>query len=290
MADIIVTGGEGQLGFELVRQLEERGESVEALGRGECDITSLESVAEAFAQYSPKYVFNAAAYNAVDQAENETDAAFAVNAMGPANLAAACREAGAKLVHFSTDYVFGDGFAEPIDESQPAEPLSAYGRSKLFGEELVARNHRSSFVVRSTALYSHRRSNFVRTMLKYGLAGKPLTVVNDQYISPTWVRPLARAAIELSQTEVFGTYHAVTHGGCTWYEFARLIFDILDVDAELGHTTQEEWGAEARRPQYSMLDNRLLRLAGLDEFADYRVTLESFLDEYGDQLVSEFSE
>ena len=190
MGTTIVVGAEGQLGRELMRQLDRRGETAVGLGRRDCHLSSWDSVHSAVQSHEPSRVFNAAAYNDVDGAEEETDIAFDINAAGPGRLASACREVGARLMHFSTDYVFGHGYSRPIDESRDPEPLSAYGRSKLLGERLALTNNDRTFVVRTCGLYSHRRSNFVRTMIRHGIAGTDLEIVDDQTLSPTWVRPL----------------------------------------------------------------------------------------------------
>lgn len=289
MKQYLVVGAQGQLGWELVRQLERAGREVVGLGRNDCDVATIASVRGALQAHQPEVVFNAAAYNAVDDAEREADEAFRVNALGAGNVARACREIEARLIHFSTDYVFGHGHASAIDESETPAPLSQYARSKWQGEKLVARNLRESFVIRTTGLYSHRRHNFVHTMVKHGLAGTDLTVVDDEFMSPTWVRPLAEVAIELSHTDLYGTYHAVAHGDCSWHEFAGAIFEILDIDANLSPTTADEWNAPARRPEYSALDNRMLRMVGIDEFKNWRPMLETFLDEYGDEIIAKFA-
>lgn len=284
----VVFGAQGQLGHELVLALTERGVDVVALGRGDVDVTDRSAVAEALATHTPTWVFNGTAYNAVDLAEQEVDAAFFLNGVIPGQLSAASREVGATFMHFSTDYVFGDGFTSPIDESHSPAPLSSYGRSKHLGERLALQNNARAFVLRCCGLYSERRNNFVRTMLKYGLAGRRLTVVRDQMVSPTWVGPLARFAVDVMEQDVYGTYHAVAGGGCSWFDYAKKIFDVLGVEADLWPIDQKSWGAAARRPAYSVLDNGMARALGIAPLEDWDVALEAFLERHGEALLKEF--
>ena len=274
----VVFGAKGQLGHELVRELEEREVEVVALGREDVDVTDRRAVDGALAKHAPHWVFNGTAYNAVDQAEREVDAALLLNGTVPGQLAAASREVGATFMHFSTDYVFGDGFSSPIDESMTPAPLSAYGRSKLLGERLTLQNNARAFVLRCCGLYSERRQNFVRTMLKYGLAGRRLTVVHDQMVSPTWVAPLARFAVDVMEQDLYGTYHAVAGGGCSWFEYASKIFEVLGVDVDLWPVDQKSWGAAASRPAYSVLDNAMARVVQVQALEPWDVALEAFLE------------
>lgn len=283
----MVFGAQGQLGHRLVTELAAAGEEVVGLGRAEVDVTSRDQVAGALAEHAPDVAFNGAAYNAVDQAESDVDAAMRLNAYAPGVLAAACRDAGAAFVHFSTDYVFGGGHSAPIDESHQPAPLSAYGRSKLLGERAALANNPRAYVVRCCGLYSARRRNFVRTMIHHALKGTPLRVVSDQYVSPTWVAPLARVSIELAKTDLFGTYHAVSHGECSWFEYAGAIFEELGLDADLSPVLQADWGAAAPRPSYSSLDNMMLRQLGLDGFVGWREDLSAFLADHGERIIAQ---
>lgn len=287
MSRVLVFGAQGQLGYQLVQDLEEQGFEVIGLDRLEGDLTSKGAISRAFVKHQPSLVFNAAAYNAVDQAEQEQDQAIAINGVGPGLIAAACREHEATMVHFSTDYVFGHGHEQPIDETREPAPLGAYGRSKLLGERLVLANCPRSFVLRCCGLYGERRHNFVRTMIRAAIAGRTLNVVQDQLVSPTWVLPLSRVAIALSKTKLHGVYHATAHGGISWYDYAAQIFDRLEIKAELHPTSQATWGAKAPRPPYSVLDNAMLRLLGLDSFEDCSSALDKFLSLHGQAIVAQ---
>ncbi len=288
MPEVLVIGQNGQLGHELLTQL--RAQNIDALGttREQLDISHPAAISEFIASHAGvRAVYNATAYNAVDTAETDQDDAFRINALAPAAIAAACRQINAKFIHFSTDYVYGDGYSDPIDESQPANPCSVYGRSKRQGEILALQNNPETYVIRTCGLYSERRHNFVRTMLRHALKGAPLKVVNDQLVTPTWVRPLAKSAIALAQQPVTGIYHASAHGQCTWFKYAQTIFNTLEISADLTPVSQSTWAAPAKRPTYSVLDNRMLRLLNLDFFDDWHHDLDLFLSEYGQKIIDE---
>ena len=285
----LVFGARGQLGHELVAELTSRypGALIHAPEREQCDVTDSEQLAAAFERAQPEVVLNATAYNAVDRAESERQEALALNALTPGLIARLSAQHGATLMHFSTDYVFGDGHSVPIDESQLPEPLSAYGRSKLLGEQLALQNNPGrALVVRCCGLYSHRRHNFIHTMLRLARQGRALRVVDDQFVSPTWVKPLAGVALDLlaHAGAPSGIYHAVTHGETSWYDYAKAIFEILDLEVDLSPVSQSEWSAEAERPDYSSLDNAMLRQLGLDTLGGWREQLEAFLEQHGEQL------
>ena len=288
----LITGSQGQLGSELRsqlddRQLEGRDVTYVVVDIEECDITDETAVARLFEDHpETDVVFHTAAYTAVDRAEDEPQKAYAVNAMGAANIAAASREIGAKLVHFSTDFVFGDGDGTPRDERAEPEPLSVYGASKLAGETLALQNNPSTAVLRTCGLYSRWGGNFINSIAAHGRDKEKLEVVNDQYVGPTPVSTLAEVALAMTDTPLFvgGLHHATVGGECTWYEFACEIVEQLGIDTRVEPTTSRAWGAPARRSRYSVLDNRRLRLRGLDLFDDWRTELQAFLDDHGDDL------
>jgi len=278
--NVLVFGANGQLGFELVKQSGAKG-----LGREACDITEPASVLNALEKYEPDVVFNAAAYNAVDRAESEADLALALNGVAPGQIARACRARGIQFVHFSTDYVFGNGHRSPIDETHVPLPLSVYGRTKYFGEQMVLQADPNALVIRTTGLYSTRGSNFLKTMIRLGRERDELSVVADQVVAPTRADTLASAALELVSNREFGLFHAVSSTGCTWYDFACAIFENAGLTPEVSKTTQAQWKAAAVRPDYSVLDNARLRIAGMDGFfGTWRAELDAFWEENGVSL------
>lgn len=283
---ILIIGANGQLGWELAQTFPD----ATGLTREDLDVTDLVALRGTIRDISPDLIFNCTAYNEVDKAEAQRKQAIQLNATVPAVMASEARRVGASFFHFSTDYVFGGDHAHAIDESQQPAPISAYGRSKWLGEQQVMQNHPDAVIMRLTGVYSHRKNNFVKTMLKHAGLGNPLTVVNDQFVSPTWVRPIARSIAELVELDPpGGVIHAVARGGCTWYDMATKIFEILEIDADLTSVTQESWSAPADRPPYSVLDNMVLDGLRVDQhLVHWEEMLREFLDEYGADLKAEF--
>ena len=291
---ILISGSKGQLGTEL-QQILAAGRS--ALGpvpaalagaQAACydidtlDVTDLAAVRAAFAAQQPQVVINCSAFTNVDGCETNHDAAFLANAVGPRNLAMACSETGAKLIHVSTDYVFSGApnGGVPLDEAALPGPVSAYGSTKLLGEEYVRRLCPRSFVVRTAWLYSATGKNFVFTMMNAGRKTGALTVVNDQLGNPTNAEDLAHHLLKLAATEQYGLYHCTGNGICSWYDFACEIIRLSGVAATVTPCTSAEYAAAhpeaARRPAWSALDNRMLRCTVGDEMRDWRAALEDF--------------
>ena len=260
-ASYVVCGAAGQLGQELLQRLPAA--ETQGLTRAQLDLARPETVAAVLSDLRPRVVFNCAAYNLVDQAEEEPEQAFAVNALGPLALARACQALGAVLVHFSTDYVFGlEGFRPaPYRESDAPGPVSVYGASKLAGEHLVRQACEQHFIIRSSGLYGRpgvagaggKGGNFVLTMLRLGRAGQPLRVVADQMLTPTSVADLAEGTLRLIQESAFGLYHLTNAGQCSWHEFAAAIFERAGLQVELAQCPSSERNDRARRPEYSVL-------------------------------------
>jgi dTDP-4-dehydrorhamnose reductase len=258
---IALIGAAGQLGTALTKRLE--GEII-PLGRDALDIADANCVTEALTSSRPELVINAAAYNFVDRAENESDRAFAVNALGPRHLAESCAALDVPLVHVSTDYVFGEdaGRRIPYTESKVPGPLSEYARSKLAGENFVRDLSPKHFVVRTCGLYGRASSpgkgNFVETMLRLGKERGAVSVVDDQWCTPTSAADLADAIAGLVTTNKYGLYHATNAGSTTWCGFATEIFRQADLGVEVQPITTADFGARAARPAYSVLDSSKL--------------------------------
>ena len=259
---VAVLGSAGQLGRDLVPRL--AGEVV-SLTRADLDLAKPETIAPAVERVRPAVLVNCAAYNFVDKAEAEPEAAFAVNAWGVRELARACAAAGVKLVHISTDYVFGldAGRTTPLTEDDPPGPVSVYGLSKLAGEYVVRAASPDNLVVRTCGLYGvwgsgGKGGNFVETMLRVAGQGKPLRVVHDQRCTPTYTADLAAALAGLIAAGASGLFHVTSGGGCSWYEFAAEIFRLTGVAADLSPISSAQFGAAAGRPPYSILSNAKL--------------------------------
>jgi dTDP-4-dehydrorhamnose reductase len=258
MASIALLGSQGQLGSELAAVLPTN--ETRCLTRADADLAIPGQVTQLLEMLRPGVVINCSAYNLVDKAEDDPAVAFAVNAFGVRELALACAKLNATLIHFSTDYVFGlEGFrGEPYRESDAPGPVSTYGISKLTGEYFVRALCPRHYVIRTCGLYSPhgaggKGTNFVQTMLRLARAGKPLKVVEDQILTPTSAKDVARAIPQLLEECPFGLYHLTNSGQCSWLTFARTIFELAGVTADLSPTTSAEYGSRAVRPAYSVL-------------------------------------
>ena len=279
----VILGAAGQLGRDLGPRLS--GEVI-PLTRELADLTFPQTLRTALSELRPGIVVNCAAYNFVDRAENEPEAAFAVNAWGVRNLALVCRDLDITLVHFSTDYVFGldSTRAKPYSEQDLPGPLSVYGLSKLAGEYLVRALVPRHFVIRTCGLYGAwgsggKGGNFVETMLRLAGQGKPLRIVADQVCTPSYTIDIATATAGLIDTRVFGLYHLTSAGSCSWYEFARTIFEQTGVKANLSPTTSREYGSPARRPGYSVLSNASVARLGITPPRPWQEALAAYLEE-----------
>jgi dTDP-4-dehydrorhamnose reductase len=277
----VVLGANGQLGRDLVPLLP--GEVV-ALGRDRADLTRAETLRSALDDARADVVVNCAAYNFVDRAESEPDAAFAVNAWAVRHLALWCRERDRLFVHFSTDHVFGLDAARrrPWTIKDAPGPVSVYGLSKLSGEYLARSACPKSVIVRTCGLYGLHGSggkggNFVETMLRLAAQGKPLRVVDDQVCTPTYTLDLAEATVRLIAAARPGLYHATNSGSCSWHRFAQEIFRQAGVVADLTPISTAEYGAPARRPAFSVLAATTSREVGLPRLRPWQKALAAYL-------------
>ena len=275
---ILLTGARGQLGVELNNQLRTIHTNYEMIctDYDTLDITNLVQVREVIKNNSPDIVINCAAHTAVDKCEEDIENAYKINAIGPKNLAITCNEIGAKLIQISTDYVFSGDVPGARREDDLTGPQSIYGTSKLLGEEYVKTFCKKHFIIRTAWLYGEG-NNFVRTMLKLAETNKELNVVGDQFGSPTSTKDLAKAIIELMQTEYYGTFHGTCEGECSWYDFACKIFELKGIDIKVNKVTSEEFIRSAKRPKYSVLDNFMLKLYGLNSFRHWEEALRDYL-------------
>ena len=266
---ILVTGSNGQLGWEICRQGKERGFPIMPLDIPEFDITDRAAVNGAVSGSEAGLAINCAAYTAVDKAESEQKSAFAVNSDGPYYLAAACAEKGIPLIHISTDYVFDGCKAGPYLETDKASPIGIYGRSKAEGEEKIRRNLKEHIIIRTSWLYGVHGNNFVKTMINLGREREEIRVVADQFGCPTFAADLAGVILEIAskihdgQSDSWGTYHYCGGGRTTWFDFASKIFEIAKTYEKLKvkkvipiRTT--EYPTPAARPLNSVMDCSLL--------------------------------
>lgn len=274
---LLITGSKGQLGLELFNQLAGNQEiQLIETDVNDLDITDQKQVSGLISGERPQVVINCAAFTNVDACEaNEMDA-FRVNAIGARNLSAAACQIGAKIVQVSTDYVFDGAGDTPKREYDQTMPRSVYGRSKELGEVLVRQTNPRHFIVRTAWLYGEG-NNFVRTMLKLAQEKNEIRVVNDQIGSPTSTVDLARCIIDLFHTESYGTYHATCEGQCSWFDFAKKIFEVKGLDINVIPITSEELNRSAPRPKFSVLDNFMLKLIGLNSFRNWEEAVKEYL-------------
>jgi dTDP-4-dehydrorhamnose reductase len=282
----VVFGAAGQLGVELVRELKERGYGVLAWDRASVDITDAAAVEQALAGYEPQVVFNAAAYNQVDVAEKEPQAAFLVNALAVRNLALACRQVDSQFIHYSTDYVF-DGTADrPYTEDDMPHPLGAYAVSKL-GGELYARAYlENALVVRTSGVYgpgglTTARGNFVELMLRLAASKNPIRVVEDHVATPTYAPALASRTVDLVAKNCSGIFHIGGGEPISWFAFARTIFEAAGLAPELTPTNEREYRTPARRPRYSALSNAKMEKAGVAAMPKVRDAVAAYFRKRG---------
>jgi dTDP-4-dehydrorhamnose reductase len=253
---VLVAGAAGQLGRDMVLAAGNAGHDVVGFGRAEMDVGDADQVHRRFELERPDIVINCAAWTDVDGAETAEQAAFAVNGTGAGNLAAGAREVGAAIVFVSTDYVFDGEKGEPYVESDQPAPLSAYGRTKLAGEEATAAANKRHFIVRSAGLFGIGGGNFVDTMLRLAESTNEVLVVRDQVGSPTYTWHLAYGLTRLIEGIEYGIHHMAAAGRCSWYEFAREIFEQAKVDCKVLSGTTEMLGRPAPRPAFSALQSQ----------------------------------
>jgi dTDP-4-dehydrorhamnose reductase len=250
---LLVTGAAGMLGRDVVAAAESAGHDVTALTRRDLDIADPAAVRAAVDARRPDAVVNCAAWTDVDGAEESEEQAFAVNGSGAGNVAAAAAEIEARILHVSTDYVFDGSKGAPYVESDQVAPQSAYGRTKLAGEEAVAAANKRHFIVRSAGLFGLGGRNFVETMLQLAETRNEVLVVRDQSTSPTYTWHLAYGIVRLIDGMEYGIHHMAAGGHCSWYEFAREIFEQAEVECKVLSSTTEMLGRPAPRPAFSAL-------------------------------------
>lgn len=278
----IVLGSAGQLGVELCRELEKRNWTVQRFARQDLDIADAAQVDAAIDAATPDVVLNSAAYNLVDVAETEPLAAYQVNALAVRNLALACRRIGARLVHYSTDYVFDGTKGDAYVEADATHPVGAYGVSKLAGE-LYARAYLDNvLILRTSGVFGPGgmftpRGNFLELMLRLAREGKPIRVVNDFVASPTYAPAMAARTVDAIEKDLHGIYHLGGGEAISWFDYAATIFQLANVSPSLEPTTENEYRTVARRPKYCVLSNSKLEAAGIAPMPPLRKAIEEYL-------------
>jgi len=280
---VVIFGGGGQLGVELCRELERRKWIVQRFDRQSLDVTDRARVENAVAEADPQFVINAAAYNQVDIAEQEPLAAFQANALAVRNLAMACRQTGANLVHYSTDYVFDGTKTTPYVETDPTRPLGAYAVSKLGGELYANAYLDNPLIIRTSGVFGPGgrftpRGNFVELMLRLANSNSPIRVVEDHVASPTYAPAIATRTTDLMERNITGLFHMGGGEPISWYAYARLIFEVAGLSPEIQATNEREYRTAARRPKYSALSNAKLESAGIRPMPRLREAVKDYFE------------
>jgi len=277
---VLIIGHQGQLGSDLQNQF--ASQELILAGRDTLPVENSATVAAFVEAHRPDLILNCSAFHRVDDCEEQVGPAFDVNVFGVRNLALAARRNGAILVHFSTDYVFDGPQRTPYSESDPICPKCIYGVSKASGEAMLQSIWQKHFIFRVSGLYGYKGSrekgtNFVETMIGLARQGKPIRVVEDQVLTPTCTMDVASAVRHIVASEGYGLYHLTNAGQCSWYEFTRAIFDFAGLSPELKPVPSAAFPTRAKRPNYSVLDNRRLRGYGFSEMPEWQDALQRYV-------------
>ncbi|PXV63071.1 dTDP-4-dehydrorhamnose reductase [Halanaerobium congolense] len=272
---VLVTGADGQLGYDVVKKLKEL--NIEHIGvdKEDFDLTNEKETKEFILDYQPDAIVHCAAYTDVDQAEKEKELCYKVNVEGTKYVAEAVKELDAKMLYISTDYVFDGQGEEPFEVTDEPNPINYYGETKYQGEQEVQKLLNKYFIVRTSWVFGEHGDNFVKTMLKLGKERDEISVVADQYGSPTYTGDLAELIIEMIKTDRYGIYHATNEGFCSWYEFAKEIFEIADVNVKVKPVSSDEFDTKAKRPINSKLSKK--ELYKLFSIQNYECSIRGFL-------------
>lgn len=276
---ILVTGVKGQLGHDVMNELAKRGHEAVGVDVEEMDITDEAAVQRVIKESAAEAVIHCAAYTAVDAAEDNMELCLRVNAYGTENIAKVCKELDIRLMYISTDYVFDGQGERPWEPEDQRDPLNAYGSSKYQGELAVERYLSKYFVVRISWVFGLNGNNFIKTMLRLSETGDSITVVNDQFGSPTYTYDLARLLVDMIQTEEYGYYHASNEGICSWYEFACEIFRQAGRKVTVLPVDSSSYSTKAPRPKNSRMNKDKLTQKGFQRLPEWQDAVQRYLKE-----------
>ncbi|MBQ9764500.1 MAG: dTDP-4-dehydrorhamnose reductase [Phascolarctobacterium sp.] len=274
---VLVTGVGGQLGYDVIKELEKRNIDYIGADRAEFDITDFDAAHKFITDYMPDAVIHCSAYTAVDKAEDEPELCHLVNAVGTENIAKVCKEIDSKMIYISTDYVFDgtkDGYYEVYDIPNP---INVYGKTKLEGEKAVQEILEKYFIVRISWVFGFNGNNFVKTMLRLGKERSELNVVADQIGSPTYTADLALLLVDMIQTEKYGIYHATNEGECSWAEFAEEIFRVAGMKVKVNHIKAAEYPSKAKRPMNSRMSKIMLDKKHFKRLPDWDFSIFKYI-------------
>ncbi|MBI5698863.1 dTDP-4-dehydrorhamnose reductase [Candidatus Saganbacteria bacterium] len=276
-------GADGQLGCDLLKL----DPTLTPLTIKDLNVTRADEAETVLQEINPQVIINTSAFHRVDDCEDDPAPAFAVNTYGARNLALIAKKIGAALVHISTDYVFSGDKKTPYSETDPADPQSVYGISKLAGEKMIEYLLPEHFIVRSSGLYGTAgclekgKTNFVESMIGRAEKRQPLKVVDDEILTPTYTLDLAKKILEIIPRRSYGLYHITNSGECSWYQFTKKIFELLKMKVDLSPTTGDQFKSKAKRPKYSVLRHDHLKHLGLENLRSWEEALKAYLKEKG---------
>lgn len=276
---VLVTGGNGQLGQDVAASLRHRDIQGISVDKNDFSITEAEQTQKYIQSSNPDVVIHCAAYTAVDKAEDDRTLCHAVNVLGTRHIAQACRALNARMIYVSTDYVFDGKGSMPYDTEDRLSPINYYGMTKLQGELEVKKVLNKFHIVRTSWVFGMNGSNFVKTMLRLGKERKELKVVCDQIGSPTYSKDLAELLVSMCVSDRYGIYHATNEGVCSWYEFAKEIFELAGMDVALSPILSEEYPTRAVRPKNSRMSKESLDRGGFQRLPHWKDSLKRYLDE-----------
>lgn len=276
---ILITGARGMLGQNLTEVLKDNNHLI-LTGRDNMDITDYRQCDDVISREKPDLIINAAAYTLVDKCEEDIELAYRANALAPRNLAIICNEQNIPILHISSDYVFDGTKDTGYLEDDLKNPISVYGKSKSLAEDYITTLTNKYYIVRTSWLFGENGNNFIKTMLQLGKTRNNLTVVNDQFGTPTYTRDLAQAIDMLVQEPRYGIYHITNSDYTNWYEFAKYIFSLADYKVNVQPISTEEFNRPAPRPKYSVLQNRLWQLEGFPLLRSYKEAVKEYVENY----------
>lgn len=275
---VLVTGINGQLGHDVMGELEKRGHEAVGVDIEEMDITDAACVRKVMTQTAPEAVIHCSAYTAVDRAEEEVELCRRVNAEGTKNVAEVCEELDCKLLYLSTDYIFSGEGERPWEPGDEPDPLNVYGLTKYEGEQEIKSRINKFFIVRISWVFGVNGNNFIKTMLRLGRENGAVRVVDDQIGSPTYTYDLAVLLVDMIETEKYGEYHATNEGICSWYEFAREIFAAAGMsEVEVTPVSSEEFPAKAKRPKNSRMSKEELVKNGFNKLPSWQDAVKRYV-------------
>jgi dTDP-4-dehydrorhamnose reductase len=280
---VLIIGSRGQLGSDMVKICRSAGFNVIEIDYPDIDITDKAKTISFIEQCQAAYIINCAAYTAVDDCESHPKEAYALNAEGPRNIALGAQKTGATIIHISTDYVFDGEKSTPYLEGDLCNPLTVYGKTKLEGERLTAESCKKHQIYRIAWLYGTHGNNFVKTIrnvaTKKKLAGESLSVVNDQFGTPTYTIEVCEQIVKMLGTDNYGIFHCTCEGSCSWYDFTKEVLSSSGIDIEVRPCTTAEFIRPAPRPHFSVLENSRLKKMGHNIMNDWKTAFQKFLAE-----------